>query len=113
MLGGLCYITHYTLFKEHQWREGVHTLVTQGGLFRLIRHPMYFSDAVYYLGLALLWPGFLSLAVLMIAWLALLNQAKVEDAWLANQFSDSHAQWRAKSNLVLPFLYWFKLCLRK
>ena len=81
IVGGALYIWHYWIVSRNSRdMQTPSTLVRRGGLFPLIRHPMYFADLIYYTGLALLWSTHLALMVLLIAWLALLMQSRVEAA---------------------------------
>lgn len=104
--GGLLYVWHFILIKRANRKiDQPDHLVEQGGLFSLVRHPMYFADMIYYFGLALLWPSLISAGVMIVAIVALIRQSKQEDLWCAEQFPIDHATWVNHTKLVIPFVY--------
>jgi protein-S-isoprenylcysteine O-methyltransferase Ste14 len=106
VIGGVLYIWHYLLLKRKVATSSAQAhLVTAGGLNKFIRHPMYFSDALYYLGLALLWPSIASSVILVVGWFALRKQAMTEDEWCARRFAEMHQAWHTRTKLIVPFLY--------
>ena len=99
--GGLCSLYHgYILRRAIGDRKEPARLVTRGGLFPYIRHPMYAGDALLYLGLALLAPGLASLLMLLLGWLGLYRQARAEDRYLAQRFQGGFEAWRRDSRLL-------------
>lgn len=104
--GGFCSIFHYLKLKaQNSDIQTPQSLETKAGLYRLIRHPMYLGDILIYSGLALLYPTFLSLPVLLIAVIALCKQANVEDQYLALRFSEQYPEWRMHSFRLIPYIY--------
>ena len=75
-------------------------LVTGGGLFRWVRHPMYSGDVVLYLGLALLAPGPATFGFLGLGWVALYRQSVVEDKFLAARYGEAFEVWRQRTWLL-------------
>ena len=106
----LCVISGAVIFGYHYWllrrNNRVITEPTQlqctGGLFPWIRHPMYSADMIINAGLVLLLVHPLTLAVWSFACVALVQQARAEDTYLAQRFGSEHAQWREGSGLLLP-----------
>ena len=80
-------------------------LVHKYGLYRYIRHPMYLADAIYYLGLALIWCSATSFFILLISYIALAKQSQEEDKSMAQRFKDQYPEWWMKTGLMIPFLY--------
>jgi protein-S-isoprenylcysteine O-methyltransferase Ste14 len=101
--GGLVTILHYGLLRRSNRRLArPGRLVTRGGLFARVRHPMYLGDGVVYAGLALLAPGPVTLVVFVAGIAGILGQARVEDGWLSRRFGRQHARWRERTGLLLP-----------
>lgn len=104
--GGLLYCWHYYVLRsQNAEMSEPQTLVEKGGLYSMIRHPMYFSDAVCYTGLALFWLNPLSIALLGLAYLALVKQAQAEDQYIAKRFPQRYADWADRTRLIVPLIY--------
>jgi protein-S-isoprenylcysteine O-methyltransferase Ste14 len=79
------------------------TLVT-GGPYRLLRHPMYLSQALIAVGAPL------TLGCRWVTWLAvpaivvLVVRMRLEDAALARRFPQ-HAEYAASAKRIVPFVY--------
>lgn len=103
LTGGAVFFVHYLLLKRLRTPlDQPPSLITHGGLFPLVRHPMYLGDALMDLGLALLAGSWLSVALLGLCLWALRRQAIVEDRHLAERFPEEHRQWRSRSGLLVP-----------
>lgn len=101
--GGLLTLYHHHLLGRA--RDGSDTpteLISTGGLYPILRHPMYSGDCLLYLGLFLMAPKPAGLAILLLGWLALTLQARAEDRYLAERFGDAFCEWRRRSGLLLP-----------
>ena len=73
-----------------------------GGLYRWIRHPQYLALALTGLGLAILWPRFLTIVLwtVMVGLYYLL--AKDEERRMVNQFGDPYRRYMARTGMFLP-----------
>lgn len=73
-----------------------------GGLYRWIRHPQYLALGLAGLGLAILWPRFLTLALwtIMVGLYYLL--ARDEERRMVNQFGDRYREYMARTGMFLP-----------
>jgi protein-S-isoprenylcysteine O-methyltransferase Ste14 len=73
-----------------------------GGLYKWIRHPQYLALAATGLGLAILWPRFLTMVlwVLMVGIYYLL--AKDEERRMLKQFDDQYRQYMMRTGMFLP-----------
>lgn len=73
-----------------------------GGLYRWIRHPQYLALAATGLGLAILWPRFLTvlLWVLMVGLYVLL--ARDEERRMVSEFGESYRDYMARTGRFLP-----------
>lgn len=106
LLGAGISLFHFFYLKKANPRlSQPDALVTSGGLFSLIRHPMYFGDLISYLGFFLLAPSIVAITVLSIAYFAIFRQSSMEDHWLQLQFPSEYAKWQDNSRRLLPFLW--------
>jgi protein-S-isoprenylcysteine O-methyltransferase Ste14 len=106
LAGGLMFIYHFVLLKKHNNNIGKPSiLLSNKGLFRWIRHPMYFADFVINAGFMLLHFSAASIIVYAIACYSLCRQAKIEDNYLASLFGEAHGAWRKRSWMLVPFAY--------
>jgi protein-S-isoprenylcysteine O-methyltransferase Ste14 len=73
-----------------------------GWLYRWIRHPQYLALGAAGLGLAILWPRFLTIVlwVVMIALYYFL--ARDEERRMVNQFGDQYREYMAKTGMFFP-----------
>lgn len=105
IVGGSCAIWHYRLLRRAAGCiDEPQLLVTGGGLYSRIRHPMYLGDCVMYLGLFMLAPGLPGLLLLCAGWFALSRQADAEDRAMKNAFPSAYEAWVGASGKLLPKL---------
>jgi protein-S-isoprenylcysteine O-methyltransferase Ste14 len=73
-----------------------------GGLYRWIRHPQYLGLAATGLGLAILWPRFLTIVLwaIMVGLYYLL--ARDEERRMVNQFGDRYREYKVRTGMFLP-----------
>jgi protein-S-isoprenylcysteine O-methyltransferase Ste14 len=73
-----------------------------GGLYRWIRHPQYLGLGAAGLGLAILWPRFLTIVLwaFMVGLYYLL--ARDEERRMVNQFGDQYRQYMSRTGMFLP-----------
>jgi protein-S-isoprenylcysteine O-methyltransferase Ste14 len=73
-----------------------------GGLYRWIRHPQYLALAMAGLGLAILWPRFLTIVLwtVMVGLYWLL--AKDEERRMVSQFGDQYRDYMLRTGMVVP-----------
>lgn len=73
-----------------------------GGLYKWIRHPQYLTLAVTGLGLAILWPRFLTIVLwtVMVGLYTLL--ARDEERRMVDQFGELYREYRARTGMFLP-----------
>lgn len=73
-----------------------------GGLYAWIRHPQYLALAATGLGLAILWPRFLTIVlwVVMVGLYALL--ARDEERRMVNRFGDRYREYMERTGAFLP-----------
>jgi protein-S-isoprenylcysteine O-methyltransferase Ste14 len=73
-----------------------------GGLYRWIRHPQYLGLGATGLGLAVLWPRFLTIVLwaVMVGLYYLL--ARDEERRMVNQFGDRYREYMVRTGMFLP-----------
>lgn len=104
-LGAGIHIWHYFILKAETGKmHQPEVLVTNRGLYRWIRHPMYLGDLIVVSGFAI--------ALSRIDWmiaitcgLVILGQGVVEDRLMAASFADSFEHWKADTKRILPFVW--------
>ncbi len=103
--GGIVFVYHYILLRQHNASIFEPTaLISNKGLFRFIRHPMYAADVIMYLGFVLMMPHLVTIIIFVVALPALYHQAKVEDRYMASRFEQQHQHWRKTTWLIVPGL---------
>jgi protein-S-isoprenylcysteine O-methyltransferase Ste14 len=73
-----------------------------GALYRWVRHPQYVALAITGLGLAILWPRFLTIVLwaVMVGLYYLL--ARDEERRMVSQFGDRYGEYMARTGMFLP-----------
>ncbi|WP_211317044.1 methyltransferase family protein [Arenicella xantha] len=103
--GGALTLWHYLILKRNDRNvQNPYILMEARGLFRWVRHPMYCGDILSYTGLVLLAPNLVTVVVLLLSYLALIKQARVEDQFLAKRFGKRYSRWQCQTGLLLPRL---------
>lgn len=104
-VGGLMVIVHHAVLRSRAKSIANPTaLVTSGGLFGVIRHPMYLGDFVVIAGLALMAPSWISVAVVPVAFMALLHLARHDDALMAERFPNDFEAYRQRTSRLVPYV---------
>jgi protein-S-isoprenylcysteine O-methyltransferase Ste14 len=73
-----------------------------GGLYRWIRHPQYLALGLTGLGLAILWPRFLTIVLWTIMVGLYILLARDEERRMVNQFGDQYREYIARTGMFLP-----------
>ncbi len=79
-------------------RKGVATR----GLYTLIRHPQYLGLGLAALGLAIMWPRFLTLALFGVMLFLYYLLAKDEERRMINRFGESYIAYINRTGMFLP-----------
>ena len=72
------------------------------GLYTLVRHPQYVGLAFAALGLAIMWPRFLTLVLLAVMLLLYYILAKDEERRMMNRFGESYDAYMNRTGMFLP-----------
>ena len=76
--------------------------VATKGLYTLIRHPQYLGLGLAALGLAIMWPRFLTLALFAVMLFLYYLLAKDEERRMINRFGESYVAYRNRTGMFLP-----------
>ena len=74
------------------------------GLYRIIRHPQYAGLALSALGLAIMWPRFLTLALLAIMLFLYYVLASDEERRMVDRFGDDYRRYWQRTGMFFPRL---------
>jgi protein-S-isoprenylcysteine O-methyltransferase Ste14 len=73
-----------------------------GGLYRWIRHPQYLALEAAGLGLAILWPRFLTIVLWVVMVALYYFLAQDEERRMVNQFGDRYHQYMTATGMFFP-----------
>jgi protein-S-isoprenylcysteine O-methyltransferase Ste14 len=73
-----------------------------GGLYRWIRHPQYLALEAAGLGLAILWPRFLTIVLWVVMVALYYFLARDEERRMVNQFGDRYRQYMTETGMFFP-----------
>ena len=74
----------------------------RGGLYAVIRHPQYLALGMAGMGLAILWPRFLTVVVWLFMALVYYFLAKDEERRMLNAHGDQYRSYMKKTGMFLP-----------
>lgn len=106
LVGALFCVWHYVILKSAS-RDLARPdrLVTRGGCYRWVRHPMYLGDFTVIVGFALYCPSIFSGLAIPVAVVALERLARHEDRQMRDRFGEPFQAWSEQSRLLIPFLH--------
>ena len=106
LTGALTSIVHYFALKHANPNiskpEG---LVSEFGLFRLVRHPMYFGDSLLCVGLILMVPSLISVFLALFISLAVWRLCIAEDFAMQSRFGPDFERWFQKTKRLIPLVF--------
>ena len=76
--------------------------VATKGLYTIIRHPQYLGLGFAALGLAIMWPRFLTLTLFAIMLFLYYLLAKDEERRMTNRFGESYSAYMSRTGMFLP-----------
>jgi len=76
--------------------------VATGGLYRIIRHPQYLGLGLAALGLAIMWPRFLTLGLFAVMLFLYYLLAKDEERRMIKRFGESYISYMNQTGRFLP-----------
>lgn len=106
VVGATITLWHYVILKMTAGNLARPSrLVTDRGLFRVIRHPMYAGDLFLYAGLAMLTADPVSLAIAVVGIVAIIGQCRFEDRAMAEAFGNEFGAWKRHTWLLVPRIF--------
>lgn len=98
--GAMAYVSHRQIFKEVRNPP----VIVDAAFYRYVRHPMYLSEILTYLGLFLLSFSLASLAVIVAVFIFFSVVTSTEEKKLEAVFGDAYHQYRLRTGRWLPRL---------
>jgi protein-S-isoprenylcysteine O-methyltransferase Ste14 len=77
--------------------------VATGGFYRFIRHPQYLGLGLTALGLVIMWPRFLNLALFALMLFLYYLLAKDEERRMTRRFGESYLVYMNRTGMFLPY----------
>lgn len=74
------------------------------GMYKLVRHPMYFGIIVGYFGWGMLWDSYVGYAGAVVVFVFFDIKARREERWLESKFSE-YAAYKKRVKKLIPFVY--------
>lgn len=81
-----------------------HELITRG-IYRLVRHPIYFGVLVACLGVPVYAPSWFGLATMALLIPIVLNRIRLEERLLVKEFGDAYRAYQKTTSRLIPFIY--------
>ena len=85
-------------------KPSTHTQLVQGGIYTLIRHPLYTAVFCAAVGWSLVWQSWPALAVSLVLGVFFDAKARHEECWLRRQFPD-YDHYATKVCRFIPWVY--------
>lgn len=79
-------------------------LVTKG-MYRYVRHPLYFATLLLFWGLFLWWPSWKWLGINAVVFAYLLIGSRLEERKLEQQFGPAYRNYKQEVKALIPFLF--------
>ena len=106
ILGSVFFIVGMLIFFVCAGQVYLGKLLKRGvatkGLYALIRHPQYLGLGLAALGLAIMWPRFLTLALFAVMLFLYYLLAKDEERRMRNRFGESYIAYMNRTGMFLP-----------
>lgn len=84
----------------NSWRIGINyeekTELVQKGIFGISRNPVFLGVLVFYLGIFLITPNAISLALWLVMWVAIQVQIRLEEEFLGNVHGTTYKEYKSK-----------------
>jgi protein-S-isoprenylcysteine O-methyltransferase Ste14 len=104
--GSFLFVTGFTVFLlcagQVYYRKFARKGVALGGLYSRIRHPQYLGLGMAGIGLSILWPRFLVIALWTFMAVLYFLLARDEERRMLGQFGDEYRQYMDRTGMFLP-----------
>lgn len=84
--------------------KNLHNNLITNGVFKIVRHPLYFSILIFYLSLSFAFNSFLGLLMLIPVFLFYNYIASYEEKYLIKKFGDAYTTYQQRTGRWLPKL---------
>ncbi|MFN8287532.1 MAG: isoprenylcysteine carboxylmethyltransferase family protein [Chitinophagales bacterium] len=91
-------------YLNPQPNKQVETLRTDG-LYKYVRHPLYFGTFTFVLGLFLLWPTAINLLSVGFLYLYTYIGALLEERKLEKIFGSDYSEYKKKVKMLVPYIF--------
>ena len=81
-----------------------HKLI-QHGIYKYVRHPIYFGTILVFLGIPLILTSLYGLATMALVIPLFLNRIRMEEKLLIEEFGAEYERYRETSKKLIPFLF--------
>ncbi len=106
ILGSVLFVVGMLIFLVCAAQVYLGKLLKRGvatkGLYTMIRHPQYLGLGLAALGLAIMWPRFLTLALFAVMLFLYYLLAKDEERRMINRFGESYVAYMKQTGMFLP-----------
>lgn len=107
-VGGIaCMTASVRSFKQeitaHPMPKEEYSLMKEG-MYKYIRHPIYFSALLLVAGGVLLFQSYISLIWVIVLFVWFNSKAKFEERFLERKFAEYH-NYRLTTKMIIPFIY--------
>ncbi|MEK6546985.1 MAG: isoprenylcysteine carboxylmethyltransferase family protein [Bacteroidota bacterium] len=75
------------------------------GMYRYVRHPLYFGTLILVAGIYLIFPSKNMFGVLILSFTYILIGSKLEERKLRNHFGQAYADYAKKVKALIPYVY--------
>lgn len=114
-LGIILSVTGFILiilaFRAFNLREFVglvpekQTKLVVSGMYRYVRHPLYFGTIIFIAGLYLLFPSSHMLTILIISYAYIWIGSRLEEQKLREQYGESYRTYSQQVKSLIPYVY--------
>lgn len=81
------------------------TELVRSGMYKIVRHPLYFATIIIFLGLLLMMPTLKILLVDLVVFAYLVIGSKLEEVKLIEEFGDDYRTYQKEVKGLIPFVY--------
>lgn len=94
---GRHFSAYVTLQPEHQ--------LEQGGIYRVIRHPLYLSLLLLPLAIALIFASWLAVPIFILSAIFVADRIRAEERLLAQQFGPAFFAYQKRTRMLFPGIF--------
>lgn len=101
LIGGyFIFISHQIIFGETDKEVGIVT----NGVFKIVRHPMYFGSVLLFFSFVILSCSILALLIWILIGVFYYFISRYEEKLLINKFGDKYKEYQKRVPMFIPFI---------